>query len=365
MFTRRTLLASGLSVSALALLPRGAAAAGFDPKPGTWRSFEITTQIDVKVPAGSNQAWVPLPSVAETAWCKPDGNTWTTNAARAVVERDPRWGAQMLHLTWKDGEAAPAATVVSKILTQDRAVDLTRPGKVAALPDAQRRLFLASTHLMPTDGIVKQVSDGITKGHRSDLEKVRAIYDWVVENGFRDANARGCGAGDVVSMLETKNYGGKCADLNGMFVALVRAAGVPARDVYGIRVAASQFGYKSLGASSETITKAQHCRSEVYLSGFGWVPMDPADVRKVMLEEVAGGLTADHPKVTAARATLFGAWEGNWLAYNVAHDVKLPNANAPAQAFLMYPEIETGKQKLDCLTADANCYTIKAREIKA
>jgi transglutaminase-like putative cysteine protease len=60
---------------------------------------------------------------------------------------------------------------------------------------------------------------------------------------------------------------------------------VPARDVYGIRIAKSELGYKSLGASSENITKAQHCRAEVYLSEYGWVAVDPADVRKVMLEE--------------------------------------------------------------------------------
>ena len=118
-------------------------------------------------------------------------------------------------------------------------------------------------------------------------------------------------------MLKTGNLGGKCADLNALFVGLVRAAGIPARDVYGIRVAPSIFGYKALGANSETITKAQHCRAEVFLSGYGWVATDPADVRKVVLEEPPGNLAIDDPKVEAARKTLFGAWEGNWLAYNI------------------------------------------------
>jgi transglutaminase-like putative cysteine protease len=369
MFARRTFIASGLAVSALALLPKGiarAAAGGFDPRPGKWRTFEITTQVDVRVPAGRNQAWVPLPSVSEAAWCRPAGNTWTTNAATATVERDPRWGAEMLHLVWKDGEGAPSATVVSRIATQDRAIDLSQPASAAIrLPEADRRLYLSATRLMPTDGIVKQVSDKITKGAGTDLDKVRAVYDWVVQNGFRDAKVKGCGAGDVVSMLELQSYGGKCADLNGLFVALVRAAGVPARDVYGIRVAPSQFGYKSLGANSETITGAQHCRAEVHLERFGWVPMDPADVRKVMLEEVAGGLPAEDARVKAARATLFGAWDGNWLAYNVAHDVTLPNSDEPPQGFLMYPEIKTGSEKLNCLNAGDNCYTIRTREIQA
>src|SRR5208283_255737 len=100
------------------------------------------------------------------------------------------------------------------------------------------------------------------------------------------------------------DLGGKCADLNALFVGLARAAGVPARDVYGIRTAKSQLGYKSLGASSEIVTKAQHCRAEVYLGELGWTPVDPADVRKVMLEEPPGGRGRDDEMVRRARARL-------------------------------------------------------------
>jgi hypothetical protein len=57
-------------------------------------------------------------------------------------------------------------------------------------------------------------------------------------------------------MLESKDLGGKCADLNSLYVGLARAAGLPARDIYGIRIAKSELGYKSLGASSETIHKS-------------------------------------------------------------------------------------------------------------
>lgn len=152
---------------------------------------------------------------------------------------------------------------------------------------------------------------------------------------------------------------------NALYVGLARAAGLPARDVYGIRVAPSKLGYKSLGTGSATITKAQHCRAEVYLSEFGWVPVDPADVRKVMLEEPPANLHLDHPKVIAARTGLFGAWEGNWLAYNFAHDITLPGASGPLLEFLMYPQAETAAGRLDCLDPDTFKYTIVARELSA
>src|SRR6204780_4310829 len=103
-------------------------------------------------------------------------------------------------------------------------------------------------------------------------------------------------------MLESRDLGGKCADLNALYVGLARATGLPARDVYGIRAAKSELGYKSLGASSENVTKAQHCRAEVYLSEYGWVAVDPADVRKVMLEEPPGNRGPGDEMVRQVRA---------------------------------------------------------------
>jgi transglutaminase-like putative cysteine protease len=362
---RREFLQAGAALSLAAALPRAASAQAFAPKPQAWRSFEVLTRIEIAKPQGKAQAWIPLPSVDAPDWTRPAGNTWTTNAKSATVVRDPKYGAQMLHVVWADGASAPVVAVTSKFTARDRAIDLAKPGQKTALSAADRSLFTAPTALIPTDGIVKETADKITAGKASEIEKARAIYEWIVDNTFRDAKVRGCGVGDIAAMLRTGNLGGKCADLNALFVGLARASGLPARDVYGIRVVPSRFGYKSLGAGSEVITKAQHCRAEVYLTGFGWTPMDPADVRKVVLEEPPGNLTLTDPKVEAARKTLFGAWETNWLAYNVAHDVALPGAEGPRVAFLMYPQAEVAGQRLDCLDADSFKYTITAKELSA
>ncbi len=190
------------------------------------------------------------------------------------------------------------------------------------------------------------------------------MYDWILANTYREPKVRGCGVGDIKAMLETKNFGGKCADLNGLFVGLVRSAGVPARDVYGIRVAPSAFGYKSLGAGSANIGKAQHCRAEVFLKDYGWVAMDPADVAKAAREETSEWLKIDHPLIAAVRPRLFGGWEGNWVAFNTAHDIALPNATKGGKlGFLMYPQAETAQGRRDSLDPDTFKYTITTREI--
>jgi len=360
---RRELLKSGAALTAALALPRVAhAQAAFVPKPGTWRQFQIVTKLEIAKPDGAVQAWIPVPSVNETAWFKSGDSKWTTNG-NASLKQDPKYRAGFVHVAWSADEQAPSIEVVSTIATQDRAIDLAKPDAAAALSDADRKLYTGATALIPTDGIVKETSDKIVGSAASDIDKARKIYEWVVENTARNAATRGCGIGDIAAMLKSGNLTGKCADLNALYVGLARAAGIPARDVYGIRVAPSKFGYRSLGASSNVITKAQHCRAEVYLSGFGWVPVDPADVRKVVLEEPPANLALNDPKVVAARATLFGAWEGNWLAYNFAHDVALPGAKGPAAEFLMYPQAETAAGRLDCLDPDTFRYTITSSEI--
>lgn len=362
---REVLKAGGALAAAAACPPFAFAQSNFAPKPGAWRTFETVTRLEISKPAGVVQAWVPLPSFKSDDWFRPGESTWTTNAKKAEIKRDSKYGAEFLHVVWDEGEKAPVLEVTSRFSTQDRAVDLSRLGNGATLSEEERKLFTAPTKLIPTDGIVKETSDKITAGATSDIEKARRIYEWIVENTYRDPKTRGCGTGDVAAMLKSGNLGGKCADLNALFVGLARAAGLPARDIYGLRVAPSKFGYKSLGAGSEVVTKAQHCRAEVYLEGFGWVPVDPADVRKVILEEPPGNLPISDDKVAAARQTLFGAWEGNWLAYNVAHDLELPGAKGPTLEFLMYPQAETAEGRLDCLDPDTFTYKITAKEVSA
>jgi transglutaminase-like putative cysteine protease len=359
-------LSGGLALTVAAALPGATRAqTAFAPKPAAWRSFEVVTRLEIANPSGKTQAWIPVPAVNEPDWFRSLGSAWTTNASKAALVRDPKYRSEMVHVEWTPGEPAPMIEVTSRIATRDRAVDFAARVGAAPLSAEDRMLYTEATELIPTDGIVKATSDRIIAGAVADLDKARAIYEWIVDNTFRDAKTRGCGVGDIAAMLRSGNLGGKCADLNALFVGLARAAGLPARDVYGIRVAPSRFGYKSLGAGSEAITKAQHCRAEVYLSGFGWVPVDPADVRKVALEEPPGNLPVDNDKVAAARKTLFGAWETNWLAYNFAHDIALPGSSGAKLGFLMYPQAETAGLRLDCLDPDAFKYTIRARETTA
>jgi transglutaminase-like putative cysteine protease len=328
-----------------------------------WRTFEVTTRAEISRPQGVSRAWLPLPLNADSDWQRALGNTWTGNAKLIEEVRVGKYRVPVLAAEWAPGEAAPFVELKSKFSTRDRAVDLSRKD-ASPLSSSEVALYTAPTESIPCDGLVRETAlMRAAKGARTDLEKGRAIYEWIVLNTLRDPKTRGCGTGNIKAMLESGNLGGKCADLNGLFVGFCRSLGIPARDVYGMRIGSSALGYKSLGPSTPVISKAQHCRAEFFAEGIGWVPVDPADVRKVILEEPPGQLSLQDAKVEAARKRLFGSWEMNWVAFNTGHDLELPGSNGPKLPFLMYPNGETGGERLDQLDPDKFKYTVTAREI--
>jgi transglutaminase-like putative cysteine protease len=362
---RRTFMKRGVGVSAGLLMlgaPRATRWAVAATADNGWRTFEVVTRVEPAAPSGVTRVWVPVPLLSDTDYFKRLGDAWKGDAATTRLYRDERYDAGLVYAEWPATEKAPVLEVTSRFSTRDRAVDLGKPPAAASREDAALlKRYLQATEFIPTDGIVLDTAQGIVKGQTSDVGKARAIYEWIVDNTFRDPKVKGCGLGDIRTMLETRYFGGKCADLNALYVGLARSVGLPARDVYGVRVADS-VEFKSLGKGGD-ISKAQHCRAEVYLTGYGWTPVDPADVRKVVLEERGAIIPLTDPQVVKARAKLFGAWEMNWLPYNYAHDVTLPGSDGKPVPFLMYPQGETANERKDSQDPATFKYTITSKEI--
>ncbi len=373
---RRSLLKGGATLGALIAAPAWVSAqsssstpptAGserrFAPQPGDWRTFDVTTRVALADPVGPTRIWLPVPSI-NTDWQQSLESGFSSNGASRMLA-DGVEGARVLFTEFAEG-VKPVVEITSRVRTRNRA-DLAAGASAFDKADAATlHHYTRATALLPTDGLVRKTALTATQGAHTDVQKVRAIYDWVVANAWREPKTRGCGEGDIKTMLETGNLGGKCADINALFVGLCRSVGVPARDVYGLRLVPSAFGYKELSGNPASLKGAQHCRAEVYLQARGWVAMDPADVAKVMRMETAEWIKkTDHPVVAPVYKALFGGWEGNWLGWNTAHDLNLPGAKEGLLNFLMYPVAETAEGRVDSYTPDAFKYTISATEIKA
>jgi transglutaminase-like putative cysteine protease len=364
---RRRFVQGASGSIALASLPSWLPAAesserSFDPRPGVWRTFDVVTTIAPQDFSGPTTVWMPIPAI-DSAWQRTIETSISGNALQA---RQLKFDDEMQCVVaqFLSDSAEPTLQVTSRVQTQSRAFDRAR--HPARLRHAGLERWVRPTALKPTDGIVRKVAQQITDGAHGDLAKVQRIYEWIVVNTYREPKVRGCGLGDIKVMLETENFGGKCADINGLFVGLCRAVGLPARDLYGLRLAPSAFGYREIGGNPANLQGAQHCRSEVYVREYGWLAMDAADVDKVMRQETSEWIKdADHPLIAPLRKGLFGGWEGNWMAYNCAEDVTLPGSTGGSLPFLMYPQAENSKGRYDSLDARAFTYTITAREVMA
>jgi transglutaminase-like putative cysteine protease len=342
---RRNFVKSMVAASAIAAIGRRAHAVAKG-----WREFEIVYRISMKESGAPVRLWVPVPQdaldyqrVVDLSWRSP---------VAAHVLWEPASRAPIVSAAWVEPDIAREIEIIAQVATRDRSGFYPDPSH------EELTEYLKPTASSPNDGIVRAKAREIVAARAAPLEKARAIYDWIVDNTFRRAETRGCGLGNIAFMLESGDLGGKCADINSLFVGLARAAGLPARDFFGIRVADSKVT-KSLGKSGD-ITKAQHCRAEVYIENKGWLPVDPADVRKVALEE---DVPVDSDKVKILRERLFGSWEMNWVGFNYARDFTLPGQQDGPIGFLMYPYAETAQGVKDSLDPDAFAYSITSNEV--
>jgi hypothetical protein len=80
--------------------------------------------------------------------------------------RDPKYGAEMLHVIWMDDEFMPAIEVTSRVATRDRAV--TKAWQVSALP---------STVVLAPDLTPRLFVEGDLDWSRSDvLATIATLY---------------------------------------------------------------------------------------------------------------------------------------------------------------------------------------------
>ncbi len=332
------------------------------PASTNWRTFEVTTHVEVLKPSGVTHIWLPAALIRNTRFQKTLGNKFVADGGRAKHTESKQDSLGIVTATYPE-HAKPTLTLTSRVSLKNHSVDLSTPHNGTHASRSELEYYLRPSKYVPTDGIVKETAEKAVKGASTDSQKARAIYEWVVDNTFRDPKVRGCGRGDIRFMLESGDLGGKCADLNALYVGLARAAGLPARHIYGLRISKSDLGYKSLGLATDRATKGQHCRAEVYLEQYGWVPVDPADVRKVALEEPPGNLKLSDEMVSRARTRLFGSWEMNWMGYNYAHDVALPGSAGQPLVYFMYPQAETAEGRVDPFDPDNFKYEITVKEV--
>lgn len=203
--------------------------------------------------------------------------------------------------------------------------------------------YLQGTTMVKIDGEVKELADEITQGKETVYDKTQAIYNWIYDNMERNEDVVGCGLGNVSVLLVTLN--GKCTDIHSVFIALARAAGVPARETFGVRLS---------NDPEADVTKNQHCWAEYYQPGTGWVAIDIADVLRGILKQ---DLEKDSQEALDLKEYYWGNMDPVRVGFSVGRDLTLNPAQegAPLNTF-GYPYAEVDGNALDFYAPDSFIY---------
>ena len=244
---------------------------------GRLRTLEVVTRAEVLSPSGPTRVWVRPPSTRDS-YIRRSPPRSRPRAEGKLVSTSPSTRFAMVAAEYAAG-VKPVLTVTSRFPPEPHGQTcVAGPGAQAGSPPPWEH-FLRPTKLIHHRRPRARQGAG-DRGHGAHRRgQGTAIYEWVVENTFRIPRCAACGRGaDIRSMLET----GTWRQVRGperLYVGLARAAACPratSRDPHR----EVGLGYQSLGPATPTITRAQHCGAEVYLSAFGCGARRSRDVQQ-------------------------------------------------------------------------------------
>jgi len=281
------------------------------------RTFNMTYTAEVHdIPPGAKQVeiWLPYPQSDDYQKILKAN---VTSPYPTKIFTDTQHGNKIVYIKVKNPAVATIPITMEFTVRRSEHVcnNFTQVSASSdTVPLANVERWLRPDHLVPLDRRIRELAIEVTAGRTTDLDKARAIYDYVLANMKYDKSGTGWGNGDIYWACETKR--GNCTDFHALFIGLARSAGIPAKFEIGFPLPTNKQSGEIGG---------YHCWAEFYLNGYGWVPLDASEAWK------------DPSK----RAYFFGAHDANRVQFNVGRDLVLapPQAGPPLNYFI-YPYVE-------------------------
>jgi len=184
----------------------------------------------------------------------------------------------------------------------------------ASLSSRERKEDLAPDKLVPITGLPADLAVKVSAGKATDLDKARAVYDYVFDNMKYDKSGTGWGRGDVLYACDAKH--GNCTDFHSLFIAMARSQGIPARFEIGFPLPPDKHASDIAG---------YHCWADFFEPQHGWIPVDISEAWK-------------HPE---KRDYFFGAHDDNRVQFTMGRDLVLnPKQDAEPLNYFVYPYVE-------------------------
>jgi len=193
----------------------------------------------------------------------------------STQERMDTYGNRILELRWKAprGEIKIVSEYDVKASVEFVLVPSTAPYPVqtGALPADVARYLKPSEQVQSDDQSIKNLSADLVKGTKTEGEAVTRVMHWIVDHLHYTLEPAGYDA------LTTKREGkGNCQNYSHLTMALLRAAGIPARLVRGRTLGKSWEVDEDNGKRRWTAKwgEGRHAWLEVYYPDQGWLMYD-------------------------------------------------------------------------------------------
>jgi len=174
--------------------------------------------------------------------------------------------------------------------------------------------FLQPDKLVPITGKPAELAAEQVKPGMSDLEKGRALYDYVFSTMRYDKTGTGWGKGDTLWACDAKH--GNCTDFHSVFISMARSQKIPARFEMGLALPEDQGSGQVPG---------YHCWAQFYTRERGWFPVDISEAWK-------------HKD---KKDYFFGAHDTNRVQFTVGRDLELsPKQHGDRLNYFIYPYVE-------------------------
>lgn len=202
-------------------------------------------------------------------------------------------------------------------------------------PKAVQARYLQPDRLVPTTGVPADLAAEQTRNASSQLDKARAIYDYVYRTMRYDKSGTGWGHGDTLWACDSKR--GNCTDFHSVFMSMVRSQHIPARFSIGFPLPADQHSAEIPG---------YHCWAEFYVDQLGWIPVDISEAWK-------------HPEL---KDYFFGAHDPNRFQLTTGRDLTLNPAQAgPPLNYFVYPYVEVDGKEYSNVSTDFSFRDLEQR----
>ncbi len=269
-------------------------------------AFEFLYQVTLPAMSDTANMWIPLPQ-SDAFQTVTVGAIEAPGAHRILT--DERFGNKVLYLELTPRDSGQPIELH---------FDVQRREKVA-YPETDRspQTWLAAEQLVPNTEEFKQIAKEVIgdNDRTGDLVRARLLYDHTMDRIRYAKVGEGYGKGDAVYACDSGT--GNCTDFHAYFIALARAADIPARFAIGAAIPSER---------NEGGIDGYHCWAEFFAEGKWW----PVDI-------------SEADKYTALSTYYFGHNPANRVEFSRGRDLVLePGPASGPINYLAYPVLEVG-----------------------